>query len=181
LCFKPLLESAALDKLSANAVIIFVLALSFSAIVSHQLLFLPSLPIFGHKSVSVFDLWSIQHFLVGIGVGRLFVRLIAPLANAHNQSRYTELYALSAVVSFVYIWEWLETCLENGLVGGAVANWFHGQEWMLNRWLMDPLLVFVGYFIGRKCTRVVWPSRVFVVSFLIVFVFYFKHSMAYMY
>jgi len=126
----------------------------------------------GHKTLALFDLWSICHFLTGIAIGKIAAKAI--------HYRWTvSSNALTLVLAVSYGWEVVEYALEAGYAGQQIAYWFQGQEYWLNRLLTDPLLVLSGYLIGGKIQLIVWPARILLIIWLWAFIFIFPHSMIY--
>ena len=81
------------------------------------------------------------------------------------------------VLFLAYLWETLEHYLEEGLAGAAVEYWFQGVEFWPNRFVSDPLMLVLGYWIAvRRPHLVVW-ARVASVAWLVVHIFVFPHSM----
>lgn len=138
--------------------------------------------IFGLKTVALFDVWSIEHILSGISIGQV--------ARAHNKRHFSKLHPgidhnhksairfdLIAVFFLAYAWETLEHYLETGLAGKGVEYWFQGVEFFGNRFITDPLLLVLGYYIAKKYPVLVIPARVLSVIWLLVHIFVFPHSM----
>lgn len=102
---------------------------------------LPNL--FGDKGDSFLDIWSFQHFLVGIVLGFF----IAEVAKDKSETLYT-------VVGVAYFWEGQEISGELGLGMfdlppiAAATEWLGGVEHWSNRLIADPLLVTLGGILG---------------------------------
>ena len=97
--------------------------------------------IFGDKSVAIFDLWSIQHFLAGILIGQMITR-----------TTKDPLLVVSIAMNLAYFWELHEFFGELGLsmfyyylpAYPELTAWFGGVEHWSNRLLGDPILVSEG-------------------------------------
>src|SRR5688500_8550924 len=103
--------------------------------------------IWGHKSIALFDVWSIEHVLAGISIGAFVIKASR---FAHKRWRTTEVPVrrntdVVTVLLFAFVWETAEHYMELGLIGLTVANWFAGVEMWGNRMITDPLMVFLGY------------------------------------
>ena len=119
---------------------------------------------------SVFDVWSIQHFLSGISIGPGKKRRIKTVKNEAGSG-------LLVVGALAYLWEIIEYYLEKGLLGARVKDWLHGVELWPNRIISDPLLMIVGYIIAKKYPRCIWPVRGVFLTWFMVHAFVFPHSM----
>ncbi len=92
---------------------------------------------FGDQSVALFDLWSIQHFLVGILIGSLL------LGSEKTEKPVKKWRVIIPFMIFVAIsWEAVEVFLENGHI---LFNSFEGWS---NRLITDPLMALLGGMVG---------------------------------
>ncbi len=132
--------------------------------------------IFGAKTVALFDVWSIEHFIAGMSVfavARLVARRILP-----QDTKMTFGACGVYVLCLSYIWEVLEFYMEAGYTNiDVVTYWFQGIELWTNRIITDPLLVFLGSYVAFRFPIVIWFSRIFSVSWLGVHIFIFPHCM----
>ena len=131
--------------------------------------------LWGVKTVSWFDWWSIEHLLSGISIGA-GVSLFHQKKNI-SCKKLKQHFDIYAVLLFAYMWEVFEHYLETGLMGGGVENWLQGVEFFGNRFITDPLLVLFGYFIATQYPKLVFPARIFSFLWLIIHIFIFPHSM----
>ena len=76
-----------------------------------------------------------------------------------------------------YFWETIEHYLETGLLGSKVMFWFQGVEAWDNRFISDPLMLLLGYWIVKRWPKLVWPARIFSIVWLFFHIFIFPHSM----
>ena len=118
-------------------VFLFVCALCAAYLMTRDSLALPR--VFGHKTRSLFDLWSVQHFASGCVFG-------AFLCSRQSTVRWWRILFL------VFLWEAVEWSLEAGGLGSSVAHWFGGEEHWANRLITDPLLGSSGCCVGLR-----WP------------------------
>lgn len=129
---------------------------------------------FGDKTLAIFDVWSLEHFISGICIGALIPLLYRPknlLINIPLQ------HYILWVLCITFGWEVMEHYLETGLAGDAVAHWFQGVEHPLNRMVSDPLLMVLGSLILRTKPYISWPARAISFIWLFTHIFVFKHSM----
>ena len=137
--------------------------------------------IWGIKTVSIFDVWTIEHLLSGISIGALAVRcnmkIFANKLDLDSQDIKTRYFDLIFVLLVAYSWETVEHYMESGLTGDVVAYWFQGVEFWANRILSDPLITVVGYYIAMANPALVAPARIVSLIWLMVHVFIFPHSM----
>lgn len=120
--------------------------------------------IFGNKVTAVLDVWTVEHVLSGMSCGHL-VRTHVPRD------------AILLLLLGAFAWECLEHYLETGLCGAAVAAWFHGVEFWLNRCVADPAAILCGFWIIRKCPALAWPARVLSLAWLAGHIVFMPHSM----
>jgi len=134
--------------------------------------------VWGLKTEAAFDVWSIQHLMMGVSLA-----CIAELAVNLLSRRETMSEALKVKFSFIIvflcaaIWEIFEHYVELGLLGGKVAHWFQGQEHWTNRLIFDNVMVMLGWFVFQKNNRFVWFARVFSCVWLFFHIAVFPHSM----
>ena len=114
---------------------------------------------FGDKTTSLFDVWSMVHFAAGIAISSFLFDLVRRklpegLENPQSIIFFGHSFDLwidtCFVVLFAYSWEFTEFFLENGALGQNIAYWFHGIEFWANKFLTDPLLVYLGYKFGKS-------------------------------
>ncbi len=146
--------------------------------------------LFGHKTVAFFDLWSIEHIVSGISFGSLaflhtrkkFSNVVAQFGAtlehlAEKQRAVLTRFDVITVLFIAYFWETLEHYLETGLLGPKVVYWFQGVEAWDNRFISDPLMLLLGYWIVKRWPKLVWPARIFSIVWLYFHIFVFPHSM----
>lgn len=114
---------------------------------------------FGDKTTSLFDIWSLVHFATGVAISSFLFDLVKRklpdgLENPQSINFLGHTFDLwidtLLVVLFAYFWEFTEYFLENGALGQNVSYWFHGIEFWANKFLTDPVLVYLGYKFGRS-------------------------------
>ena len=130
--------------------------------------------LWGEKTVSWFDVWSIEHFFAGVSIGALVHFWHRDRINSQNQ----KYICLIFVLFLAYFWETVEFYLESGATGiFGITDWFQGTELWANRLITDPAIVLLGHFAGTRFPQIVWPARVFCGSWILVHIFIFPHSM----
>ena len=137
--------------------------------------------IWGLKTIAIFDVWTFEHFLSGISIGALAVRINIKIfknkLNLNSRNIRTRYFDLIFVLLIAYAWETVEHYLESGLTGDVVAYWFQGVEFWANRIISDPLITVVGYYIAVRNPKLVTPARILSLIWLLVHVFLFPNSM----
>ena len=123
--------------------------------------------LWGEKSVAMFDVWSIEHFVTGIN---------AYFVCSHPRARRI-FSVVGGLVAGCYAWEALEHYLELGLAGPAVKYWFHGVEHPMNRLVGDPLVLFFGAFVAHGRAYLSLPAKIFSATWLFIHIVIFPHSM----
>lgn len=96
--------------------------------------------VFGDQRVSLFDLWSIQHFLAGVLIGSL---LITP---KYKRTKNWQIM-LPLTIFLAFAWEAVELYIESGGVEALKSFWNQREHWS-NRLVSDPLLVIGGGVVG---------------------------------
>jgi hypothetical protein len=137
--------------------------------------------LFGSKTVSWFDIWSLEHFVSGI----CLAALCAPFVNKVLLKGLPELPAAAnrrfymlAILFVEYVWEGIEFYMEAGYTHvHAITYWLQGIEFWGNRLITDPLMTLAGGLIGLRWRGVILPARIFYLIFLLVHVFVFPHCM----
>lgn len=150
--------------------------------------------IWGPKTESLFDIWSIEHFISGVTIGSILciilVHIFHPDLKNHSYKKKKltikenlnglHFHYFVLVFLIAYIWEVLEFYMEAGYTGNAkITYWFQGVEYWLNRSLTDPLMVAFGAWCTLRfySKAVSWSARVFSVSWLTCHVFIFPNCM----
>ena len=134
--------------------------------------------IWGLKTEAAFDVWSIEHLVMGISVAWIASLICSKLVGKEEISP-----SLKAKISFIislliaYMWETLEHYLETGLAGETVQFWLQGVEHWSNRLIFDNIMVMSGWYIYQKKNKMLWFARVFSFIWLFVHIFIFPHSM----
>lgn len=134
--------------------------------------------IWGLKTEAAFDVWSIEHLVMGVSVGWLSMYLTTRIIGDEKISDKLKL-RISFIITLLiaYMWETLEHYLEIGLAGHAVEYWLQGVEHWSNRLIFDNLMVMSGWWIYQQQNKMVWFARVFSVIWLFVHIVIFPHSM----
>lgn len=134
--------------------------------------------IWGLKTEAAFDVWSVEHLVMGISVGWFSMYLATKIIGDEKISDKLKL-RISFIITLLiaYMWETLEHYLEVGLAGHAVEYWLQGVEHWSNRLIFDNLMVMSGWWIYQQQNKMVWFARVFSVIWLFVHIVIFPHSM----
>ncbi|MBO6281232.1 MAG: hypothetical protein J6N49_01735 [Alphaproteobacteria bacterium] len=134
--------------------------------------------IWGLKTEAAFDVWSVEHLVMGVSVGWFSMYLANKIIGDEKISDKLKL-RISFIITLLvaYMWETLEHYLEVGLAGHAVEYWLQGVEHWSNRLIFDNLMVMSGWWIYQQQNKMVWFARVFSVIWLFVHIVIFPHSM----
>ena len=135
--------------------------------------------IWGLKTVAFFDIWTLEHLLSGISIGSFSMYLNKrKIKNEFKIDDHKGFYFdMILVLLIAYIWETAEHYLETGLAGESVQYWFQGVEFWANRFISDPLITVLGYFISKYYPITVTPARIISLLWLLIHIFIFPHSM----
>jgi hypothetical protein len=133
--------------------------------------------LWGLKTEAAFDVWSIEHMIMGINLGSI-VYFVLRKWNPHSITMKLHIKInFLIVLTIALLWENLEHYIELGLFGQSVAYWFQGVEHWANRLIFDNLMVLLGWFIYMKKNRIVWFARIFSCVWLVFHIMIFPHSM----
>jgi len=138
--------------------------------------------LWGLKTVAAFDVWTFEHILSGIAVGKIYKkrtkknieRIGAKVKPNHGTIIRFELIG---VLFLAYFWEAVESYMERGLLGARVEYWLQGSEFWMNRLITDPLMLVVGYYIAKRWPQAVIPARILSIVWVGLHVLVFPHSM----
>lgn len=119
--------------------------------------------LWGEKTTSIFDIWSIQHVLSGIVLGYFVLKLLKV-----EYSFWTYTYY---ILAFSILWESLELFFEVTSFKIGILHWNQGVEYWANRLITDPLLVLTGGFLYKNNNKILPISAALVVLFLLVNLF----------
>ena len=137
--------------------------------------------VWGLKTSSLMDVWTIDHVLTGMSVGcfSLFFnkKIQAKYSVVVGDRSFCTIIDIVMVLFLAFLWETLEHYLEMGLMGPHVEYWFQGVEYWANRFIFDPLMLVFGYMYIRKYPSQINVFRVLSVMWLVVHIFIFPHSM----
>ena len=110
----------------------------------------------GDKTVAFFDIWSIEHLMMGI--------ILSFVLNKIWTSQRENLICLLLISC---LWECIEHYLEEGLLGAKIQNWFAGTEYWGNRLIGDNLIVVIGYLIYNKYPKSIYLAGIFSFTFFL--------------
>ena len=134
--------------------------------------------VWGMKTEAVFDVWSIEHLMMGRSLSAFSFMIIA-----RWNKRETISISLQKKISFTMVlmtalfWETLEHYLELGLLGTQITYWFQGVEHWSNRIISDNVMVALGWFIYTRKSKMVWFARIFSFVWAFFHIIIFPHSM----
>jgi hypothetical protein len=138
--------------------------------------------IWGYKTIAMFDVWSLEHFVNGIYMAAVANFLIVKASkkieiNPQSQKVLNFILVLTAAL----FWECVEHDLEAGIIPGAigerVTHWFQGVEHWSNRLIGDTFTVLLGWFVYTKKKNLAIPARIFTAIWMLVHIFVFPDSM----
>jgi hypothetical protein len=138
--------------------------------------------ILGYKTVAMFDIWSLEHFVNGIALAG-FVALIAGKIFKKEEINTTSWKIINIIIglTIAFFWECIEHYLEAGILPGAIGErvtfWFQGVEHWSNRIIGDSLVVLLGWFVYDMKKSLALPAKIFTVLWLIIHIFVFPDSM----
>ncbi len=132
--------------------------------------------IFGHKTLALFDIWTIEHFISGANIG-FFVSYLRSKMQLSSDRRTVIVLNICFLLIIELFWEIFEHYVELGLVIPSWQYWFQGPEHFLNRIISDPAITLLGLYFIIEFPR----SRIFCSIFSCVWLFFhiviFPHSM----
>jgi hypothetical protein len=136
---------------------------------------------FGPKTVSWFDIWSLEHLFSGIAIGtlcalfadRVLLKGLPELPAAGKKRFY-----ILTIFLVEYVWEGIEFYMEAGYTHvHGITYWLQGVEFWGNRLITDPLITVAGGVIGLHRQSLILPARILSLAFLLTHVFVFPHCM----
>jgi hypothetical protein len=138
--------------------------------------------IWGYKTVSMFDIWSLEHFVNGIalaGMTGIITGRVLP-QNEINPKSWKIINCIF-VLALSLLWECAEHYLEAGVLPGAVGErvtfWFQGVEHWSNRLIGDTLTVLLGWYVYTLRQSLATPAKIFSLLWMGVHIFVFPDSM----
>lgn len=132
--------------------------------------------LFGHKSVALFDVWTIEHFFSGANLCVLFI-LLRSRFNLGDDPKTKLMLEFFFVLTIELFWEVTEHYLEAGAIIPSVEYWFQGIECYANRAISDPIITMAGFFFIRKFMQFRTFSSIFSAIWLFFHIVIFPHSM----
>lgn len=132
--------------------------------------------LFGLKTESWFDVWSIEHFISGILLTSLLCFIWPKIKQPPVSDNKVPIYI--ALLTLAFLWECVEFYLEAGYSGNPrITYWFQGVEFWGNRLITDPLMMIAGAYTYLSVKRILLPARLFSMAWLTLHIFVFQHSM----
>jgi hypothetical protein len=134
--------------------------------------------LWGFKTEATFDVWSIEHLMMGISLASFSFMLIKKWNKKEEIPAPLQLkISFLLVLVMALFWEALEHYIELGLLGSKIGYWFQGVEHWSNRLISDNLMVMSGWLIYTKKNKIVWFARIFSFIWLFFHIIIFPHSM----
>jgi len=137
--------------------------------------------IFWDKTISLMDIWSIEHVLSWISVWFFVMtsnfKIFEKKLWIDSEKINTKYFDLIWVLFIAYFWETIEHYLETWLAWIHVAYWFQWVEYWANRIIFDPLMLIIWYYIAMKWKKIVRPARFLSFIWLFFHIFIFPNSM----
>lgn len=144
--------------------------------------------IFGAKTESLFDIWSIEHFVSGVTLGSVVCVILLHFYQTSPLDQKKEIMNRPAfifnyftiILLLAYIWEVAEFYMEAGYTDNSrITYWFQGVEYWANRIITDPLMVAGGAWVGLHFSSqlTAWSVRSFSALWVSLHVFVFPHCM----
>lgn len=134
--------------------------------------------LWGWKTEAWFDVWSIEHLMMGIGLAEIAPLIRRALLRGETVSEAAaRRLDFAFVLCCCFVWELLEHYLEAGAGPAAVTAWFQGVEFWGNRLVTDTAMVLLGAALCQKWRLIQIPARLFSITWLYVHIFVFPHSM----
>lgn len=129
----------------------------------------------GHKTISMFDIWSFEHILAGIAFTGVVCAVLKMMKKPPR--KFNDVNTITPILMLSFMWEALEHYFETGLLGSDIQEWFQGVEHWSNRLIGDSLAVILGAYIYFKWPKVLWPFKAVSIAWLSVHIIFFPHSM----
>jgi hypothetical protein len=134
--------------------------------------------LWGFKTEAAFDVWSIEHLMMGISLASVSFMVIKKWKKKEEISASLEKkISFLMVLAIAFFWEALEHYIELGLLGPKIEYWFQGVEHWSNRLIADNLMVMCGWFIYIKKNKIIWFAKIFSFIWAFFHIIIFPHSM----
>ena len=138
--------------------------------------------LWGHKTIAMFDLWTLQHIASGIAMAFVAGLIVKKIAQRYEINAVSQqIILLLMVLAASLLWECVEHYLESGAVRGEIglriSHWFQGVEHWTNRIIGDTLAVLLGWYLYTKNKWLAIPAKVFSVLWMALHIVIFSDSM----
>ena len=137
--------------------------------------------IFWLKTEAFIDIWFIQHFLAWMSLSFFFARkhnsFFEKLLSRKVSESEIIYFNIIAILFIAYFRESVEHYLEEWVAWPAIEYWFYWVEFWANRIIFDPLAMILWFFLILKFPKLVWPARFLSLTWIIVHIAFFPHSM----
>lgn len=95
--------------------------------------------LFGHKSVAIFDIWTLAHVSIGAVVG--YFAIVLRSIEFHHP--------IMLLLLIFFGWEIIEHYIEISHIA-YLSEWFGGQENILNRLIGDQIAIVLGFLLIKQ-------------------------------
>ncbi|MDD4151048.1 MAG: hypothetical protein PHR68_00310 [Candidatus Gracilibacteria bacterium] len=136
--------------------------------------------------LKMYDIWSIQHFFFGVFIGafvsfynkkhinKLLKAIDHPEIIIENITRKNIFYFdLVTILLIAYMWETFEHYIDVGYWGPYIQS-FVQHETFSNRFIGDPSVLVLGYFLSVRFKYLKYAALIFTGIFLFVHIFIFR-------
>jgi hypothetical protein len=138
--------------------------------------------IWGYKTVAMFDIWSLEHFVNGIALAGLAALITGKLLKKEEINPASwKIINIIFVLTIALLWECVEHYMEAGVLPGEIGErvtfWFQGIEHWSNRLIGDTLAIMLGWLVYNKKEGLALPAKIFTTLWMIIHIFVFPDSM----
>ena len=138
--------------------------------------------LWGHKTIAMFDLWTLQHMASGICMAFVATIIIAKVFKKIDISPSSQkIICFFMVIAASLIWECAEHYLESGVIrgeiGAKITFWFQGVEHWSNRIIGDTIAIILGWRIYYWKKNLAIPAKLFSLLWMAAHIFIFPDSM----
>ena len=136
----------------AKMIITLILVITFVYLLLP--LFGKSVSIWGYKDEAIFDIWTVEHVVSGMGVAYFAIL----------QRKWFQ-HPIALLILICAFWELTEHYLETQSFE-ILMDWFAGTEHWMNRILSDQLAVLLGFTLIKAFPNLISYARFFSICFV---------------
>lgn len=118
------------------------------------------LQFFGHKSQSLFDVWTLAHVAIGMVIS--YATIAFRIFKFHHP--------IMLLLCIMLFWEVIEHYIEISNLG-FISLWFGGEESVVNRLITDQIAVVLGFLLIKWRPRLLTAAIVIALGVLCVHVY----------